>query len=202
MELVKPVNVRGEGHSIVFESSIATWTKGLVPRVIVKQQWEYMYRPVWNLGRSTPTVRNELRALSAFQRLGISVPSVVSYLEDGARAELVTVKIPQAVSMTVAMHDCPELAERIAISVALQLRRMHEHAWVHGALYPEHILVNQLRCGTAPQVFLIDLEKAKRSNKTKPDMERFWRYARFPNAEIAYCFEQAYSSPLSLSVDT
>jgi hypothetical protein len=60
-------------------------------------------------------------------------------------------------------------------AVAQQIRRFHDLGWVHRALYPKHVFVRL--DAAAPQVALIDLEKARQSIGA-------WRRARFDLAAL------------------
>lgn len=170
---VKPPQTRdGKGVSAVFLEPAGDWgAPG--ERVYVKRQTAYWCRPLWRAFRRTPTLRRELRALDACRKLGIPVPRVVSYREEGPTAELVVEEVADAAALDQALARPG--ADRIAIlrNVADVIGRLHRAGWSHGALYADHILV-----GPPPDyaVVLIDLEKARRSRMRRvDDLERFHR---------------------------
>jgi tRNA A-37 threonylcarbamoyl transferase component Bud32 len=194
-ELVKPPQSRdGRGISAVYLEPAERW--GLEPgQVYVKRQEEYYCRPAWRLFRRTPTLRRELRALTACHRLDIPVPEVVRYDEQGPNAELVIAEIADSQPLGDSLKE--RAAERHAIldRVAQTVARLHRAGWYHGALYPTHILV-----GRAPSldVTLIDFEKARRSRyRRREDLDRLLRYLAplLERAELV-AFEQTYHDVL------
>lgn len=188
--LVKaPQSRRGRGNSVVHLESGQDWGLG-GSRVYVKRQEGYWCRPIWRLFRKTPTLRRELRGLRACKRLGVEVPEVVHYEDDGTRATLVLAEVEDALPLHQALAQ-PH-ADRAAIlrSVAGAVARLHEGGWSHGALYGAHILV---RAGAPPQVVLIDLEKARFSPfSRRRDLDRLVRRSRFLDAEDARTLFEQY----------
>jgi tRNA A-37 threonylcarbamoyl transferase component Bud32 len=188
--LIKAPQKRAQhGMSAVFLESAATWHAS-GEHVYVKRQDDYWCRPPWRLFRRTPTLRRELRGLSACRRLGVPVPEVVHYHEAGLKAELVLMEVRDALpldeALTAPAADRPAIVDRVACTVA----RLHRGGWSHGALYPSHVLV-----GTAPDypVTLIDLEKARHTRlRRRNDLERFWRHTAMLTAEERIAFERRY----------
>jgi tRNA A-37 threonylcarbamoyl transferase component Bud32 len=190
--LVKPPQSRhGHGSSAVFIEPAVNWGVG-GRDVYVKRQDGYCCRPIWRLFRRTPTLRRELRGLAACQRMGIAVPGVVRYHEVGESACLILTEVHDALPLDQALA-LPG-ADRAAIvrSVAMVIGSLHARGWCHGALYPSHILV---RANPAPEVVLIDLEKAHFSPlRRRRDLNRLWRHFGALSAAEARTFNVAYSS--------
>jgi tRNA A-37 threonylcarbamoyl transferase component Bud32 len=176
MPVKPPQSRRGRGFSVVHIEPGPAW--GLSGgRVYVKRQEAYWCRPVWRLFRRTPTLRRELRGLLACMRLGVDVPGVVHYEDDGTRATLVLTEVAEALPLDQALAR-PD-ADRAAIlrSVADAIARLHAGGWSHGALYAAHILV---RAGAPHPVVFIDLEKASFSPlQRRQDLNRLIRRSRF-----------------------
>lgn len=171
-----PQSRRGRGFSVVHIEPGPAW--GLSGgRVYVKRQEGYWCRPAWRLFRKTPTLRRELRGLFACMRLGVDVPGVVHYEDDGKRATLVLTEVAEALPLDQALARPG--ADRAAIlrSVADAIARLHAGGWSHGALGGPHILVRE---GAAAPVVLIDLEKARFSPlQRRQDLNRLIRRCRF-----------------------
>ena len=181
---VKAPNYRGVGESRVYHSTNERWTEGLVKQVFVKRQHHYDCHPLWNGCRSTPMAKRELRALLALRSAGVNVPVVVSYWESDHGATLVTGAIPNALPLNVALQTYPESANCILTTTASAIAHLHRAGWIHGALYPCHLLVQM---ETQCRVFMIDLEKAKRSRRTGRDLKRLIRYLPMrPEAEKTF----------------
>lgn len=172
--LVKPAQSRhGTGMSAVYVEPAARWQAG-PGDVYVKRQRDYFCHPVWRGFRRTPTLRRELRGLRAWHRLGINVPEVVSYAEQRGSAELVLRAVAEAQPLHRALTEPGADREVIIHNLAATLGRLHRAGWVHGALYPQHLLVGP---PPAHEIVLIDLEKSRRSRRRRQeDLERFWRY--------------------------
>lgn len=189
LQRVKPAQRRGQGISEVFIDSAARWTAG-AGRVYIKRQQDYWCRPLWRCLRRTPTLRRELRGLQACVRLGIRVPQVVRYREQGGGAELVLAEVPDALPLDAALAEPG--ADRTAIldNVASVIGRLHAGGWAHGALYPEHILIGR---GPDPAVVLIDLEKARHSPlRRRNDIARLFRYLDAISADERTAFIAQY----------
>lgn len=196
-ELLKPPNTRGEGWSKVALVDSAELPQGVnwagrkpLQRVVVKTQWQYYCRPLWNGLRKTPLVRREQRALKRLGELGVAVPVVLHYSEESSMATLITSFIEGAQPFDEALNTLPQTRLAIVGCVAELIARLHRSRWVHGALYPAHILVTQ--SDNQPHAHLIDLEKAKYRGKRQSDLDRFWRYAGFLSAAERKHFEQVY----------
>ncbi|MFK7913226.1 MAG: lipopolysaccharide kinase InaA family protein [Pseudomonadales bacterium] len=165
-------------------------------RVYVKQQSDCRCRPVWAGFRAVPTLRREYRALTALTKLGIRVPEVVRYVEQAGLARLVLREVPDALPLDQALdsggkHRCVMLAKLAGTIAAL-----HRTGWVHGALYPEHILYSR----KDQHIHLIDFDKAQRNPlQRESDLARLWRrFDRFNQRERDH-FEQIYRSQLPRS---
>ncbi len=186
---VKAPNQRGVGDSCVYHTTDERWTEGLVNHVFIKCQYRYYCRPLWNGGRSTYTAKRELRALLALKAAGVNVPVVVSYQETNDRAMLVTGAIANALPLDVALRTSPECERSILTATAWSIRQLHRAGWTHGALYPWHLLV---RMEPYCQVFLVDLEKAKRNRRSRSDLRRLTRYLTLPKKTLVF-FLEAYA---------
>ncbi|MCP5178882.1 MAG: phosphotransferase [Pseudomonadales bacterium] len=190
MQEVKPPNRRGNGISRVHRTSDPAITGNCCATAYVKTQEGYFCRTWWSLGRRVPTFRREVRALRRLQVLGIAVPQILAYDDDGVRARLVLAEVAQALPFDLAMATFPEAAERIVANAADLIARLHGAGWNHGALYPDHILVQG---PPAFAVTLIDVEKAARGWWHRSDLDRLRRRTRFPTPQLAQCFERAYA---------
>ncbi len=170
---VKPPQSRdGKGSSAVYLQAAEAWG-GSSGRVYVKRQESYFCRPAWRAFRRTPTLRRELRGLAACRDLGVPVPAVVAYREDGPRAELVLEEIAGALPLDRALGGAAACRDAIIDGLATVVARLHKGGWTHGALYPEHILASP-----DGGVVLIDLEKARRSCfRRRSDLDRFRRHS-------------------------
>ncbi len=169
--LIKPPQSRrGRGESSVRIECGAPW--GFPnQKVYVKRQREYFCRPIWAGFRQVPTLRRELRALRACARAGINVPTVVDYSE-ALETQLVLLELPQALSMDVALKSGAKPRGTLIAKIAGCIARLHAAGWVHGSLYPDHILYSL----ADEKIYLIDFEKARRNTlKRDSDLARLWR---------------------------
>lgn len=174
-ELVKPPQSRrGQGLSWVTVEPAADWQAGS-GRVFVKNQQGYWCRPVWRLFRRTPLLLRELRGLHACQRMGVAVPQILDYQDDGCCARLILAEVTHSQPLDEALARNDADRETIISRAAQLIGRLHRAGWSHGALYPHHILIGRDEDRTAT---LIDLEKARRNPfKRGADLARFWRHA-------------------------
>jgi len=187
--LLKEPNVRGTGTSTVHTSAGTSWPEIGNNAVVTKVQSEYFCRPLWNWGRRTPLVRREHRALLACRAAGVHVPLVVDYRETPAGAELVTTLIPDALNLEVALERYPAERSRILYAVGCEIGKLHRARWTHGALYGAHILV----CPEYDfRVYLIDLEKGRRSLRARRDLARFQRHNAYLTEQDWVSFRQGY----------
>lgn len=196
---VKPAQTRkrrGPGASQVHLQFGEDW--GIATgRVYVKRQHAYTCRPIWRMFLKTPTLRRELRALTGCRRLGIRVPRVVTYQEEGDYAQLVLEDIRGARPFDRSLNEPG--ADRVAIvaNVAAVIGSLHGAGWSHGALYPDHILVGP---GPDYEVTLIDLEKARQSRfNRRVDLNRFWRYHTMLDSREIHVFKIHYRAMLALT---
>lgn len=190
-----PQSRDGKGISAVYVEPGRDWGSE-AERVYVKRQNAYFCRPVWRLFRKTPTLRRELRGLTACRRLGVAVPDVVTYREAGSTAELVLAEVLGAEPLNQALLRPGADRDAIVASVADAIGRLHRAGWTHGALYADHILVMN---EPPHRVVLIDLEKARHSRlRRRTDLDRFRRHnaAHLSPAE-ADAFERRYHTALS-----
>ena len=151
--------------------------------LFVKKQQNHGRRTWRHPLAGEPTFRREFHRLQALANAGIPAPKVLLYaeaLQDGdQRAILVTENLhgfTDLEQLLPAMLNQPQaIRRRLLRAIAQQIRRFHNLGWVHRALYPKHIFV---RIGdAAPEVALIDLEKARKSLGA-------WRRARFDLAAL------------------
>lgn len=193
--LVKLPQSRGsKGCSTVHVEDGSRWgIEG--SRVYVKRQSDYCCRPPWRCFLATPTLLRELRALRAWRALGIRVPEVVAYRQQGTRAELAVMEVCHALELGAAVAQPKADRRAIVVALATALARVHHAGWTHGALASEHILVSM---GDGYAITFIDLEKAKRGRRLrKRDLERFWRHNGYLTAAERSLFEAAYEAALS-----
>lgn len=196
---VKPAQTRkrrGRGTSEVFLEYAQHWGAGS-GRVYVKRQHAYSCRPPWRLFLKTPTLHRECRALNRCRRIGINVPHVVAYREEGGYAQLVLEAIDDALPLDHALNEPDADRATIVGNVASVIGRLHSAGWAHGALYPDHILV-----GPAPdyEVTLIDLEKARQTRlKRRDDLNRFLRYTTMMRSREVHIFRRHYRAMLTPS---
>lgn len=173
-ELVKPPQSRrGEGLSYVTIESAADWQAGS-GRVFVKHQQDYWCRPIWRVFRRTPLLLRELRGLKACQRMGIEVPRIVAFQNDGVQSKLILTEVVNAQPLDEALARSEVDRSAIINRAAELIGRLHRGGWSHGALYPQHILISR---NDDHRATLIDLEKARHNPfKRKADLARFWRH--------------------------
>jgi tRNA A-37 threonylcarbamoyl transferase component Bud32 len=109
------------------------------------------------LGRSR--VRAEWENLLLFRRVGLRVPPIAAYGEDGARGALITEEVPGAVDLQSLVRQRPELLldrgwlDQVIIQVAEVAKRLHAISFAHNDLKWRNILVTG---GPNPEVYLID----------------------------------------------
>lgn len=191
-KLVKLPQHRRGGTSAVYLEPGGPW--GLEEqRVYVKRQSNYYCRPPWRCFLATPTLRREVRALRAWRRLGIPVPVLVSYRQEGLNAELALAEVVGALPLAEAFADPCADRLRIIVNLATHLGRLHRAGWTHGSLRSEHILV----LPSDSTVVFLDLEKARRSRRLRErDLARFWRSADFLRSEERVTFQSWYEAAL------
>ena len=90
------------------------------------------------------------------------------------------------------MRAAPQRRSAILAGVAVLVGRLHNTRWVHGALYPQHILITQTQ--TRPKAHLIDLEKAKYLGNRRADLARLWRHTDFVTPQERTEFESLYDA--------
>lgn len=171
---LKPPNIRGPGWSKVVTTSPSSFQNLSTRSVVVKTQYEYYCRPIWNAFRKTPLIHREMRALLALMRAGVAVPAVLAYEETPGQSSLTTTFIDNAASFDAALIAPGADRLRIIGSVARAIAHLHNTRWTHGALYPGHLLV--VNANTEPTVYFVDLEKAKKWGSVSRDLRRFARY--------------------------
>lgn len=151
--------------------------------LFVKKQQNHGRRTWRHPLAGEPTFRREFDRLQALAKAGIPAPKVLMYAESLHQSS------QRAILVTENLHDFVDLEQllptiltqpvaqrrRLLRAVAQQIRRFHNLGWVHRALYPKHIFVRP--DDVAPQVALIDLEKARQSLGA-------WRRARFDLAAL------------------
>lgn len=197
-DLLKPPNTRGDGWSKVRLIETAKWSETGSRQVIVKTQQRYYCRPLWNGLRKTPLVRRELRALKQLRKIGVAVPEVLHYSQDQTEATLVTAFIKEAQSLDVAWRTRPGQHKAILAEVAQLIAQLHRARWVHGALYPAHILITQSEARPpGPHAQLIDLEKAKYLGNRQADLDRLFRHAKFLDDPQRSYFSRVYESAMA-----
>jgi tRNA A-37 threonylcarbamoyl transferase component Bud32 len=189
MSLLKEPNVRGPGTSTVRRGPGGAWPAAGGAEVVSKVQTDYSCRPLWNWGRRTPLVARERRALLGCSQAGVHVPAVVEYREVSRGAELITTFIPDALNLDVAVERFPAQRAKIFGSAGLEIGKLHKARWTHGALYSTHILV----CPeSAFRIYLIDLEKGRRSLRAARDLDRFERHNRYLTRQDWADFRRGY----------
>jgi tRNA A-37 threonylcarbamoyl transferase component Bud32 len=187
--LLKEPNVRGQGTSTIRRDSGDRWPEIGVTDVIVKIQNGYYCRPLWNFCRRTPLAGRERRALLGCRAAGVHVPLVIDYRPFDDGAELVTTAIPDALHLDVALERYPAERANILYSAGSEVGKMHRARWTHGALYREHFLV----CPEFDfRVYLVDLEKGRRSMRAGRDLARFERRNPYLRAQDQIDFRRGY----------
>ena len=194
--LLKSPNVRGKGISTVRRDSSDAWPEIGGNDVIVKVQRGYDCRPLWNWGRRTPVALRERRALLGCRAAGVHVPLVLEYRQTEEGAELTTTVVPDALSLDVALERYADQRSRILANAGFEIGKLHRARWTHGALHREHILVCPDRnfC-----VYLIDLEKGRRSMRTARDLARFERHNSYLTEADLGDFRRGYEIGLQAS---
>lgn len=137
--------------------------------VFVKKQQNHGRRTWCHPLAGEPTFRREFHRLQALAKAGIPAPKVLVYAESleagNQRVILVTENLHGFVDLEKWLPGLLDQSQRerrqVLRAVAQQIRRFHDVGWVHRALYPKHVFVRLDK--VAPQVALIDLEKARKS---------------------------------------
>jgi tRNA A-37 threonylcarbamoyl transferase component Bud32 len=189
MSLLKEPNVRGRGTSTVRRGAGDAWPQTGGSEVVSKVQTDYYCRPLWNWGRRTPLVARERRALLGCRKAGVHVPRVVEYREVTRGAELITTFIPNALNLDIAAERFPAQRAKMFGNAGVEIGKLHRARWTHGALYSTHILVCPQ---SAFRVYLIDLEKGRRSLRVARDLVRFERHNRYLTEQDWADFRQGY----------
>ncbi len=192
-ELLKEPNLRGRGTSTVQRSDGGQWPEIGNNDVIIKIQQRYYCRPLWNYCRRTPVASRERRALLGCREAGVHVPLVIDYRETAEGARLITSVIPDALHLDVALERYPAQRGAILGDVGREFGKLHRARWTHGALYREHILVCPDRNF---RVYLVDLEKGRRSFKASRDLARFERHNDYLSKQDWADFRQGYDLAL------
>jgi tRNA A-37 threonylcarbamoyl transferase component Bud32 len=183
VEWLDAANARGNGWSRTGRADAADWPElGASGVLYVKRQQDYFCRPLWNLGRRTPTLRREKRALELCRRGGVTVPNVLGYAESGTRAVLLLEALPDAHTLVDAMTAAADAERHALLTRAIAaIVRLHQARIRHGALYPKHVLI------AGNNAWLIDLEKARRvlspAWAARRDVPQFLRHAPFMTDE-------------------
>lgn len=114
-----------------------------------------------------PTFRREFHNLTFLQKHNIAAPSVVYYAENTSakQAILITQELTDFVPLDTIHLGQLQLAQQAMLvkKVATEIKRFHDAGMVHRALYPKHVFVKNAAStlGIAPEIALIDLEKAR-----------------------------------------
>jgi RIO-like serine/threonine protein kinase len=184
---VEPVgkrNRRGAGWSEVGVAAGPAWRELGTARGYVKRQQNYVCRPVWNLGRATPTVSREARFLARAAAAGVTVPAIhFCRVHGDGRALLLVGAIEPASSLRETLRTTTESARAELLDrVGTTLCALHRARIAHGALYDTHVLVRD-----DGAIALIDFEKARRkltrSWAAISDLRRFFRRTSALDAE-------------------
>lgn len=155
-------------------------------RVFVKKQQNHGRFSLRNPIKGEPTFRREFEHLRFLEERGFDAPRVVFYGEQSSnqqtRAILITLELTgfiplDELSLQIATREIMSAkAKRILLAnIAAKIRCFHQLNLMHRALYPKHIFV--ATADTAPQIALIDLEKARFS-------PIFWNNAYFDLASL------------------
>ncbi len=114
-----------------------------------------------------PTFRREFHNLTFLQKHNIGAPSVVYYAENTSanQAILITEDLTDFVPLdTIDLSQLQQAQQDDLVKkIATEIKRFHDAGMVHRALYPKHIFVKNAAStlGIAPEIALIDLEKAR-----------------------------------------
>ena len=143
--------------------------KGSPERALyVKRQWNYQTRNWHKLRRSELMAHREFRNFEHCRKHGVPTPLVVYFATErvaGRPAAVFATEAlldhePLSAHLKALPPDRPGMRQRVMVTVARQLARMHRSGLKHGCLYPKHVLVP-----TDPEkvdeLRFIDLEKAK-----------------------------------------
>jgi hypothetical protein len=154
-------------------------------RVFVKKQQNHGRFSLRNPIKGEPTFRREFEHLMFLKERKFDAPRVVFYGEQSTkqqmRAILITVELTgfiplDALSHQIATEEMSAQEKRTLLtSIASSLHSFHQLNLMHRALYPKHIFV--ATANSAPQIALIDLEKARFS-------PIFWNNAYFDLASL------------------
>lgn len=184
---VGPVNRRGLGYSEVGRVDGNDWPElAFLGTAYVKRQSRFYCHPRWNFALPTPTFRRELKMLGRAVEFGVRVPEIVAYGEGSrGRAILALAEIPDALDLQPALELARDRQEAL-LEVGRALAQLHLAGVHHRALYPKHILVQELRLDSGARrsvVTLIDLEKSRSASRpgawAREDLSRLQRRAQF-----------------------
>ena len=196
-------NERRGGWSGVGRLQLET-PDGLPLRVFVKKQQNHGRFSLRNPIAGEPTFRREFEHLTSLEERAFNAPRVVFYGEQAtkkrSRAILITVELTGYIPLDALSHQLateqnmnPQQKRILLTSMASTLRSFHQLNLMHRALYPKHIFVATAH--TAPEIALIDLEKARFSpifwNNAYFDLAALNRHAElWRRTERLYFFKQ------------
>jgi len=192
---------------------------GVGAGVFLKRQENYRTRTPRHPLRGEPTFARERRNLQRFAMAGVPSQTLVCYMRRSQAGHDQAILITEELSGFVSLEDLvckwqrhgwpgPVEQRRLIAALAEPIRRMHEHRWRHGSLYPKHLFVQCARDGTPfghrhpessgahYEVRIIDLEKSKRALSTLTagvrDLKKLNRRLLRLNSITRLRFVQAY----------
>ncbi len=176
---VDDINERRGGWSGV--SRLPLDTRG-GPRLFFLKRQENQVRRDWFRPFGALTYQFELKAIERNYGLGLPAVDVVGYgfqrSCDNLRGILITEEVP-ARSMKELQASAPDWhrLEPLLHHAGSMILDMHRHRISHGALYPDHLYLNQ----TDGRIFLIDFERSRRCltvrSAIKRDLAQFLKRA-------------------------
>jgi len=184
-ELVEAPNARRGGESGVVR--IRDAQHGLL---YVKRQVGHLCYDLFHLlGR--PTALRERDALTAFPKIGITVPELV-YCEARRKSGWRTVLVTKALAGYEDIrkwYDAggrdrlgSEMHDRLLRKIGATLATMHRHRWQHTCLHAKHLFISTAPADDGlPAIALLDLEKARRnlfaSTAARRDLRQLRRHS-------------------------
>lgn len=185
-ESVEPANVRRNG-----ESGVERLEGHALGTLYIKRQRNHLFRSL-RYPFGLPTIMREKFATAALGTLGITTPEIVfaeARKEGGDwRAILVTKELTGYIDLETWYRrgGRERLGEsqhqQLLVNVGKMLAAMHKKNWQHTCLYPKHIFLTAGDASTAPQLALLDLEKARKKwlpgHAARRDLDQLYRHSR------------------------
>lgn len=172
---LEPINERRGGWSGI---SMFEWAG---QGYFVKRQKKHVYREVHRLFMRIPTLRREFRNIQRLKRIGIRVPEVVLYAENGLDSLLVIKALTGFEDLNDYLRKISDklLRQQLFRNLASKLLKMHMSHMHYGSLYGKHVMVN---IEDPSDIALIDLESLRytlrREHNAAKDLSQLFRHTQ------------------------